>query len=93
MNKPHILDSAADWATWYREQYEQLMTVVNEVLTLDANSVIALPPDTLDRLRPFEQVETECAQCGSVQFCKDDGEAYVCIDEDECRERQQLRNN
>lgn len=91
MNKPHELDSAADWATWYRQQYEQLLTAVNEVLDLDAKCVIALPPDTLQRLKAFEQRETECAQCGSVQLCKDDGEAYVCIDEEACHERQEAR--
>lgn len=50
MKKPHILDSAADWATWYREMAGELFLAVREVLDLNADGVIALPPDTLLRL-------------------------------------------
>lgn len=87
MKKPHILDSAADWATWYRILSEDQAGAIREVLALD----IELPLPILQRLSSLVPTETECAQCGTVSLCCDDGEAYVCVDEDECHERQKSR--
>jgi hypothetical protein len=57
------------------------------VVEVDASAGPPAAGASSDSPPPAQAVEAMCANCDTRQLCQFDGETYICVDEQDCRER------